>query len=70
MRTATLQPRDPQPYLLKGELDAEPATEDAGLCQPCDEAWPQERGFNKRYRFLELRLGDFPEDRLCLAGGL
>ena len=38
--------------------------------KPCDEARPQERGFNKRYRFLELRLGDFPEDRLCLAGGL
>ena len=38
--------------------------------KPCDETRPQERGFNKRYRFLELRLGDFPEDRLCLAGGL
>lgn len=37
--------------------------------KPCDEPRPQERGFNKRYRFLELRLGDFPEDRLCLAGG-
>lgn len=38
--------------------------------KPCDKTRPQERGFNKRYRFLELRLGDFPEDRLCLAGGL
>lgn len=36
--TATLQPRHPRPYLLKGESDAEPttgATEDAGLCQVC-----------------------------------
>lgn len=40
------------------------------LTKPCDETRPQERGFNKRCRFLELRLGDFPEDRLCLAGGL
>lgn len=39
------------------------------LTKPCDKTRPQERGFNKRYRFLELRLGDFPEDRLCLAGG-
>lgn len=38
--------------------------------KPCDETRPQERGFNKHYRFLELRLRDFPEDRLCLAGGL
>ncbi|KFO20988.1 hypothetical protein H920_17601 [Fukomys damarensis] len=37
---------------------------------PCDKTRPQERGFNKRYRFLELRLGDFPEDRLCLASEL
>lgn len=38
--------------------------------KPCDETRPQERGFNKRYRFLELRLRDFPEeDLLCLAGG-
>lgn len=34
--------------------------------KPCDATRPQERGFNKRYRFLELRLGGFPEeDRLC-----
>lgn len=38
--------------------------------EPCDKTRPQERGFNKLYRFLELRVGDFPEDRLCLAGGL
>lgn len=38
--------------------------------EPCDKPRPQERGFNKRYRFLELRRGNFPEDRLCLAGGL
>lgn len=46
------------------------ALPDVGLHQPCHKTRPQERGFNKRYRFLELRLGDFPEDRLCLTGGL
>lgn len=36
--------------------------------KPCDATRPQERGFNKRYRFLELRLGGFPEeDRLCVT---
>lgn len=37
--------------------------------KPCDATRPQERGFNKRYRFLELRLGGFPEEaRLCTTG--
>ncbi|KAF7461129.1 hypothetical protein GHT09_015750 [Marmota monax] len=51
------------------ELAQTVALPDVGPHKPCDETRPQERGFNKRYRFLELRLGDFPEDRLCLAGG-